>query len=66
MAIPTVNDDSDFETWRIKTNEIANLEGDLAALSTTTKVNLVAAINENVNNISVIARETLIRSIAMA
>lgn len=66
MSIPTVNESDTFDVWRIKTNEIATLEGDLAALSTTSKTNLVSAINESVANVSALARETLVRSIAMA
>jgi len=46
MALnPTIPSDS-FEQWRIKTNQIAEDRGDLAVLTTTTKITTVAAINE--------------------
>lgn len=63
MAIPSVNTTSDtFDLWRIKTNLIATLEGDLTLLATTVKTDLVSAINETVTD----TRALLIRAIAMA
>lgn len=66
MAIPVVADNEDFESWRLKTNEIAALEGDLSLLNTVTKTNLVSSVNELSSSITGLARETLIRSIAMS
>jgi len=51
MAIQVVNLTDTFDEWRIKDNLTASNFGDLTALSTTTQVSLVSAINEiNTNN----------------
>ncbi len=46
MTQVTVNLTDTFEDWRVKTNQIATNQGDLATLTTTAKNNMVAAINE--------------------
>jgi len=46
MTQVTVNLTDTFEDWRVKTNQIATNQGDLATLTTATQVSLVAAINE--------------------
>ena len=50
MAIQVVNLTDTFDEWRIKDNTTASNFGDLTALSTTNKSNLVAAINEIFTN----------------
>ena len=50
MAIQVVNLTDTFDEWRIKSNTTASNFGDLTALSTTNKTNLVAAINEIFTN----------------
>ena len=51
MAIQVVNLTDTFDEWRVKDNLTASNFGDLTALSTTTQVSLVSAINEiNTNN----------------
>ena len=50
MAIQVVNLTDTFDQWRVKTNLIGSTFGDLTALSTTNKSNLVAAINEIFSN----------------
>ena len=50
MAIQVVNLTDTFDEWRIKDNTTASNFGDLTALSTTNKTNLVAAINEIFTN----------------
>ena len=46
MTQVTVNLTDTFEDWRVKTNQICANQGDIATLTTTTQVSLVAAINE--------------------
>ena len=46
MALITVNLADTFENWRTKTNTLGTNQGDLATLTTSTQVSLVAAINE--------------------
>jgi len=46
MAITVVNLTDTFDEWRVKTNAVHELAGDLTTLSTTAKGTLVAAINE--------------------
>ena len=46
MALPTVELQDSFDTWRIKTNLIGINSGDLVNLVTTDKSSLVAALNE--------------------
>ena len=46
MALPTVEFQDSFDTWRIKTNLIGINSGDLVNLVTTDKSSLVAALNE--------------------
>jgi len=46
MALVSVNLIDTFDEWRIKTNSISSGGGDLVALTTTDKTNLVNAINE--------------------
>ena len=46
MTQVTVNLTDTFEDWRVKTNQICANQGDLATLTTTTQVSIVAAINE--------------------
>ena len=46
MALTVVNLTDTFDEWRIKTNAVHELAGDLTTLSTTAKGSLVAAINE--------------------
>ena len=50
MAIQVVNLTDTFDEWRVKDNLTASNFGDLTALSTTNKTNLVAAINEIFTN----------------
>ena len=50
MAIQVVNLTDTFDEWRVKSNLTASNFGDLTALSTTNKANLVAAINEIFSN----------------
>ena len=50
MAIQVVNLTDTFDEWRVKDNLTASNFGDLTALSTTNKTNLVAAINEIFSN----------------
>ena len=50
MAITVVNLTDTFDEWRIKTNAVHVLAGDLTTLSTTAKGTLVAAINEIFTN----------------
>ena len=50
MAIQVVNLTDTFDEWRVKDNLTASNFGDLTALSTTNKSNLVAAINEIFTN----------------
>ncbi len=50
MAIQVVNLTDTFDEWRIKTNSLSTLAGDLTALSTTDKSSLVAAVNEIFSN----------------
>ena len=50
MALQVVNLTDTFDQWRVKTNLTATQFGDLTALSTTNKANLVAAINEIFSN----------------
>ena len=50
MAIQVVNLTDTFDEWRIKDNTTASNFGDLSALSTTNKSNLVVAINEIFSN----------------
>jgi hypothetical protein len=50
MAIQVVNLTDTFEEWRVKSNLTASNFGDLSALSTTNKANLVVAINEIFSN----------------
>ena len=45
MALINVTQQNTFEEWRVKTNDISNLVGDGATL-TTTATNLVGAVNE--------------------
>lgn len=45
MSLITVNTSDTFEQWRVKTNDISNVVGDGATI-TTTATNLVDAINE--------------------
>jgi len=46
MALVTVNLIDTFDEWRIKTNTISTNSGDLTALTTSSQVDLVSAINE--------------------
>jgi|TARA_B110001454_G_C12473242_1_gene331246 hypothetical protein len=50
MAIQVVDLTDTFDEWRVKNNTTASNFGDLTALSTTNKTNLVAAINEIFSN----------------
>ena len=50
MAVVSVNLLDTFDQWRLKTNDLGVNQGDLTALTTTNKLNLVAAINEIVTN----------------
>ena len=50
MAIQVVDLTDTFDEWRVKNNTTASNFGDLTALSTTDKTNLVAAINEIFSN----------------
>jgi hypothetical protein len=50
MAIQVVDLTDTFDEWRVKNNTTASNFGDLTALSTTDKSNLVAAINEIFSN----------------
>ena len=50
MAIQVVNLTDTFDEWRVKDNLTASNFGDLSALSTTNKSNLVVAINEIFSN----------------
>ena len=50
MALQVVNLTDTFDEWRIKDNTTASNFGDLSALSTTNKSNLVVAINEIFSN----------------
>ena len=50
MAVVTVNLLDTFDQWRLKTNDLGVNQGDLTTLTTTNKLNLVAAINEIVTN----------------
>ena len=50
MAIQVVNLTDTFDEWRVKNNTTATQFGDLSALSTTNKANLVVAINEIFSN----------------
>ena len=50
MAIQVVDLTDTFDEWRVKNNTTASNFGDLTALSTTNKTNLVAAINEIFTN----------------
>ena len=50
MAIQVVDLTDTFDEWRVKNNTTASNSGDLTALSTTNKTNLVAAINEIFSN----------------
>ena len=50
MAIQVVNLTDTFDEWRVKNNTVASNFGDLTALSTTNKANLVVAINEIFSN----------------
>jgi len=50
MAVVSVNLLDTFDQWRLKTNDLGVNQGDLTTLTTTNKLNLVAAINEIVTN----------------
>ena len=45
MALINVTQQNTFEEWRVKTNDISNLVGDGATL-TTTATNLVSAVKD--------------------
>ena len=51
MALIIVNLTDTFDDWRVKTNSFGTSLGDLTTLSTTAKGNLVAAINESLQDI---------------
>jgi hypothetical protein len=46
MANVNVDIKDTFDQWRVKTNEISDIAGDLATLTTTDKSDIIAAINE--------------------
>ena len=66
MAIPNVELEDSFDLWRLKTNLIAQIEGDLDDLLTVDKSSLVAAINEVYSALGNVGRDVLIRAIAMS
>jgi hypothetical protein len=67
MSIPQV----DINSFTIATqadtiNQIAQLEGDLSTLDTTTKTNLVEAINELRSTVAKVKRAALTYALAMS
>jgi len=56
MALVNVTPDNTFEEWRVKTNEISSLVGDISTL-TSQETNLVSALN-NVRDIDIVLNAT--------
>jgi hypothetical protein len=66
MALINVPITDNFDTWRQKTNLLAEKQGDLDLLETTNKNSLVESINDVISNTEVERRSILVRAIAMS